>query len=770
MEQIKKKRGRPRKTQIQQIIESYEEKERQEIHQMVLEEKAKRKEWDISLEDEIEFFDVNLSYELTGYKPINKTKGLDFDPDWFTEARETFLRTGHYTQYRPNTKAYADFWTQEYIRCINGMCVNGYTITGDHYFFLNYYQLMDLTSAKKGGSGRKYAFPTFIVGQYEWFHYVEMCRHKKMNAVLMKARAVGFSEIDAAIIVNSYNSVRNSINLITAHLSDHLNKTLEKVWRAMSFINDYTDGGFFKLRQVLDKADQKRASYYKIINGQKVETGWMSQITGIIADKPTKVRGDRTDLLIYEEAGSWPGLIKAFIQADALVGPPGDQWGIRILGGTGGDEGSALEGLRKMYYKPKAYGILPFRHKHSQSGEEVITAFFIPCTKVIANRLDLADKRGYYDEDVAKQFYEKKRDDKASDPQDLVTFCAEFCYNAEEAFALEGDNKFNKVLIADQIAQIRINKKAPNIQQGELSATLNKGKLTGFNWIENKSGKIHILEHPVWSDEYARNISNLKKEYEERGEHFEMPDKYEQMKNMYVAGIDSIDIGQKDTSSLTKDPSDFCIVIKKRAFGNQEPQYVAYYKDRPNDVRDAYKTAIKICQYYNCMINIEATRMSMVSWARDNGFIHMFMKRPRATMPDVMRGRSNQYGSPATVAVIDHQTDLIADFVNDYCHTIWFDEMLDELNRYTDENKTKFDIIAAMGLCELADEELHGITAKAVNHFESEFQDVGYYTDENGYKKFGVIPKTDTSVNFSNVNWTNRDDEIFIRTSRPYGW
>ena len=49
MEEVKKKRGRPRKTQVQEIVEAYEEKERQEIHQMVLEEKAKRKEWDISL-------------------------------------------------------------------------------------------------------------------------------------------------------------------------------------------------------------------------------------------------------------------------------------------------------------------------------------------------------------------------------------------------------------------------------------------------------------------------------------------------------------------------------------------------------------------------------------------------------------------------------------------------------------------------------------------------------------------------------------------------
>lgn len=37
-----------------------------------------------------------------------------------------------------------------------------------------------------------------------------------------------------------------------------------------------------------------------MINGQKVETGWMSQIQGIVVDKPGKLRGDRTDLLINQ--------------------------------------------------------------------------------------------------------------------------------------------------------------------------------------------------------------------------------------------------------------------------------------------------------------------------------------------------------------------------------------------------------------------------------------------------------------------------------------
>ena len=59
----------------------------------------------------------------------------------------------------------------------------------------------------------------------------------------------------------------------------------------------------------------------------------MSQITGIVADKPNKIRGDRTDLLIYEEGGSWPNSTKAFIQGDALTGIQGNRFGIKIIGG-----------------------------------------------------------------------------------------------------------------------------------------------------------------------------------------------------------------------------------------------------------------------------------------------------------------------------------------------------------------------------------------------------------------------------------------------------
>lgn len=45
----------------------------------------------------------------------------------------------------------------------------------------------------------------------------------------------------------------------------------------------------------------RRASHYEIRDGQKIEVGWGSQIQGIITDKPGKLRGDRTDILMFEE-------------------------------------------------------------------------------------------------------------------------------------------------------------------------------------------------------------------------------------------------------------------------------------------------------------------------------------------------------------------------------------------------------------------------------------------------------------------------------------
>ena len=435
---------------------------------------------------------------------------------------------------------------------------------------------------------------------------------------------------------------------------------------------------------------------------------------------------------------------------------------------TSGDMGAPLEGLKKIYYHPRAFKVLPYRHNYTQTGEYEETGFFIPYF-VQSLRAEFMDHRGVCDIDRYKEELQLERDNLLAVPEEYYKKCAERCWFAEEAFNLEGVNKFNKVLISEQLAEIRLHKRGPRPEAGYIDYFYKNNKHTldnidGFKWIPNSSGKVLILEHPVWSDLYKENIAKQRAIAEENGEEFTMAS-YNEMRDLYVAGIDGIDIGANQTSDKTKDPSDFCITIKRRAFGMSEPQYVAMYKDRPGNIREAYKIAMCLLRYYNAKVNIEATRMGMVTWARENKCLQYFMKRPRATLTDIKYGTTKQYGTPATKTVIEQHTDLTADFVEDYCHTIWFEEMLQQLTSYNDENKGKFDIIAAMGMTELADQELSGRQPVNVVQEVEQFEDFGYYVDERGIKRFGVIPK---KVNIEiNIRKEEYDDPYRIESSDP---
>ena len=691
--------------EIQLIVDEVKKKQQEEdtkeakklVDEYRIERSNDKTYWDVTKDMKIECFDPTLSYELTGYRPIDETHGLDFDPSWFTEVRETFLKTGKYCSYLPRSKRWDAFWKEQYTRCKYGMTSHGYTITGDNYFFLNFYQLPVVDMDKASGEGTNESFPVFFASQYMFFHYLQMCRVLHKNAALMKARSIGFSEINASLAARLYTTIKRSRTMITCFKDTYLNGTFSKLDHALTFINTNADG-FFKPR-LTDKALEKKSGYQVKIDGQFTDFGWRSVVIGINGSKPSNIRGDRVDLLIYDEAGSWPDLTTAVVQGQELCEVQGVPRGIMLFGGTGGDFGPPLEGLKKIYYNPRAFKILPFRHKWTQDGTTIESGFFLPYFLQSLNP-EYMDSRGVCNQIEYKKVLQEERNNLLAVPEDYLKKCAERCWNAEEAFTLEGQNKFNKMKIADQLAKIRLHKIGPRPQVGTIDYTYKSNKhslenIDGFRWILN-SGKVQILEHPVWSDLYKEQIEKQKREAEEQGIDFEAP-VYTEMNDLYVAGIDGIDIGAAQTSKETRDPSDFCIVIKRRAFGLNEPQYVAMYKDRPQNIREAYKIAMCMCRYYNCRINIEATRVGMITWARENKCLQYFMKRPRATLTDIKYGTTKQYGTPATKTIIEQQTDLIADYVEDYGHNIWFEDMLVQLNGYNDENKTKFDIIAALG-------------------------------------------------------------------------
>lgn len=671
-------------------------------------------EWDFKIGDEIDFFDPFKSYEITKYRPINDTEGLDFNPEWFRDAGSNKIKTGKYSRAIYGTPSYKKFWDEEKFRCVNGYEINEYRLTGDNYFWVNYYRLKTSTKGAKAGAGRNLTFPKFLVFQYEFFHYVEMCEILGKDIGLLKARALGFSEMGACLCARPFITTPNYRVMASAFSERHLKPLLAKIWSQLDWLALETEGAFKRVRMVQNSIMHKRASK-KLKDGG--ETGHMSEIEGIVADSPEKIRGDRVERLLFEEAGSDKVLKEKYLQGEALITVlGGDRVGTRIAWGTGGDKGSSIEGIKDLILKPNVYNILKFRHNYTPDKRYILTGMFIPATRMV---YELLDSRGWCNREAAEKYYDRMRYLKAEDPKALLIYKAEYCYTIEEALIQQGDNMFPREEIAEQIAQYDIYKTVTPPHRGALVWTKDSaGTIIGVKWREDKDGDIFITEHPLITSDGLG------------------------YKNLYVGGIDSIDIGAEDTSTDGSKVSDFCVVIKKRVLGINDPRYVAMYKDRPRDPREAYENAAKLLTYFDCKAVLESTRTAIITYFRDKSYMPMLMKRPRATMPDVSKGNSNMVGTPATVKVITHYRELIYDFCLDYCYTIQFREMLEQLIGYSDEKKKNFDIIASMGMCELGDEELSLRKPEVKEPEGAKFTDIGWFTDGKGYKHYGAIPQT----------------------------
>lgn len=689
-------------------------------------------QWDFGPNDKIEYFDVEKSYYLTKYRPINDKEGLDFNPDWFRGPALTKLRTGKYTNFKPiqyGCKAHKEYWKEEEQKCKRGVESHGYRISGDNYFWLNYYVLKTSAENSNAGDERSLSFPMFLVYQYEYFHYCEMAELLGKDVGLLKARGLGWSEMGASLCVRPYTTNKNARIVASAFSERHLKPLMSKIWTQMDFLNDETEGMFKRSRMVKNTDMFKRASF---LTTDGVEKGRKSEIEGIIADQAKKIRGDRVERLLYEEAGSDEKLEEKWIQGKALITVlGGKRVGTRYGWGTGGDS-KGLKGLRNMIENPDDFGVLPFRHRYTEDGSYILTAMFIPTYKAT---FSVIDKRGYCPEKESREYWENERS-KQKDPIKLMMDKAEYCFTIAEALINEGDSIFPKEELTQQATELTIHKTVKLPESGFLTwkKDANGDDTRLVEWRNSTSGcegKIWIVEHPLKG---------------ENGESYE---------NLYVGGIDSIDIGSTD-GSTSNDVSDFCIVIKKRIHGLNEPKYVAVYKDRPKDPREAYQIAAKLLCYYNCKAVLESTRTAIITHFRDHKYYDLLMKRPRSTQPDVVKANTTMVGAPATAKAINHYRELLYDFIIDYWHTINYIEMIMQLLRYTDKEKRKFDFVAAMGMAELGDEELSLKKPREKETVDKTYRDFGYYIDRNGKKQHGMIPlKGETNNEYNRTARSN---------------
>ena len=112
---------------------------------------------------------------------------------------------------------------------------------------------------------------------------------------------------------------------------------------------------------VLKDTDGILRSGYKQKNkdGKWEVGGFQSTVICRTMDNPEVFKGERVSLMVFEEAGEFKHLKNAYMSSKACFMDGNVQFGVPVIGGTGGDISKASKDFMDMYYESEAYNRIP---------------------------------------------------------------------------------------------------------------------------------------------------------------------------------------------------------------------------------------------------------------------------------------------------------------------------------------------------------------------------------------------------------------------------
>lgn len=373
-------------------------------------------------------------------------------------AAQNYERHKRYTLHPQNTPLYYEYWDEEKRRCLEGYTTpeGDITITGYHYFYLNYCRIR---VAKKEGkiSRRETTFPRFYDSDYDFFNSVDRAREEGKHMAVLKARRKGYSYKAGSMMCRNYFLIRHSKNFVFAGQKAFLSGAdgiLSKTFEIMNFVDANTAWTQPRLK---DGPMEKTSGYKQKVKGQFVEKGMLSTIAGeTLKDDPDKVRGKAGDLVFFEEAGTFSDLLAAWAIALPTMRQGDATLGLMMAFGTGGTEGSGFEGLNELFYNPESYECLSFDNIWSQNAVGTKSGFFVPIHDILEGFID--DDGNSLSEE-ARNFEQGQRDKrkKGNDPKAYDRYIAEHPFEPEEATLQVAGNLFNISALKQQSDRVRAN-------------------------------------------------------------------------------------------------------------------------------------------------------------------------------------------------------------------------------------------------------------------------------------------------------------------------
>lgn len=546
--------------------------------------------------------------------------GLSINTDLFREPALAFLKTGSYTKAEKKSREWKEYWDIQEYYCKHGMSVGGQKISGEHYFYINFCQIVlkrDEVSLETSKSRTKQSklltFPDFWDSDFYYFNECEAAKAEGQHMIILKPRRRGYSFKNAAKCTYNYTFFRNSTSLIIAEQSSYSEETLMMASVYLDFLIRHTD---FGKSRIIDKPrSHLEAGFNEILpDGRKVISGFRSKLIALTCkNNPDVARGKDANVILFEECGSNSNFKSTYLATLPTVQAGKGVSGTIYAYGTGGDFSGGIVDFEDMFYNPDPYNFRAFDNswEEGMSGNKI--GYFLP---------DYYSKDGFIDDqgnsktEEALQFIEAEVERikrTAKDVNTIDKFLSENPIKPSQAFIKSSSNIFPKAEIQIQINRLKGNATLGNLgipgylEQNETGAVQFKPSqdvkpILHFPYKPDVDGEGCLIQYqpPYKTDGYTP-------------------------RDLYFLMVDPFALDKGKDKMITKRDSLGSVFVMKRVNNFSKPYdiIVAEYVARPKLQDDFNRQLFLLAQYYNAKIVFENDRDgNIVAYARTHKLLH----------------------------------------------------------------------------------------------------------------------------------------------------
>ena len=536
--------------------------------------------------------------------------------------------------------AYEEYWARETDRCLYGYKPKGYNkISGKYYYYLNYYRILGNDGTK--GNRKTLIYPWYRDMDHEYFDLFDQCKEENKGMIVIKARDKGFSYMNSGILAHEFTFFPHSEVGIAAGLQVTADAFFDKVKKGVNNIHPN-----FRHSWLKDTDTMLKSGYKKKNKDGKWETGgYQSVIHCRTMDNPEVYKGERLSVMVFEEAGEFKSLMNAYMSSKACFMDGDLQFGVPIVGGTGGDIEKASKDFMEMYYEADAFNLINI---------------FIPASKVYY---------GYFDVKTGQSDMEGAEEKIMEDRTKLQDAGKEKAYNlhiqnypmtVEEAFLKTKSNFFDLSLINMQRSKILAN---VDFEYQLQTGFLDWNDEGGVDWFADANGPVKVLHHP-------------------------MPE----VSGLDIGGIDSF---EQDRAGRSESLGSAIIYRRFMDMDSPGDCVVAEYTERPRTAEQFWDNCLKLAVYYNAKMLVEYTKIGILDYFRRNDGLKYLKEKPvTAHSPGTLT--RNRYGVHMNKQVKALMINVIDDYIKTNVEDVWFIEILNELADFGIRNT---DRAMAFGLC-----------------------------------------------------------------------